>query len=542
MNGVQPVKPDRIPNLVLGTGPTAIAAAYAFRRLGVPFEVLDVAYDLEPEREAMLQTLAATGPGDWPSQYVESLFPPPATSARGVEKRLSFGSTFPYERPQCISCSTTDCTIDLSHGLGGFGNVWGAAILPYTDRDLCDWPISCIDLADSFRNISRFVPISGESDQQERSFPFYHDQITSLRKSEQTAALLEFLARHATELENKGIISGRARVAVDSTGGPSGCHYCGRCLDGCPYGSIFNPRLLWRSFEREGTKIHKGFYAIEFEEDAGGVTLSTVDVRDGSLRQFHVGRLFVGMGAISTTRLIARSIKLLNQPIRIQDSQYFFFPLLSYHKAKELAVRFTLAEVFLEIHSPEISNNYVHFQVYGLSDMFHRTIQSVVPSPLRNKYVLHAIQSRFYLVQGFLHSSESAHLELTITSARPTKDEIHIRGVANPIARQVARRAQGNLRHSLAGFGVIPPLNLTMVAPGRSFHAGGSFPMGGADTTYRSDLLGRPAGLGRVHLLDASTFPSIPATTIAYTAMANADRAINETFRNGYLVSQGSRS
>ena len=69
------VKPERIPNLILGTGPTAIAAAYAFRRLGVPFEVLDIAYDLEPEREAMVQTLAATEPAGWPSGYVESLFP-----------------------------------------------------------------------------------------------------------------------------------------------------------------------------------------------------------------------------------------------------------------------------------------------------------------------------------------------------------------------------------------------------------------------------------------------------------------------------------
>lgn len=532
------MKPERIPNLILGTGPTAIAAAYAFRRLGVPFEVLDVAYDLEPEREAMVQTLSATEPVDWPSAYVERLFPPPVSSARGVEKRLSFGSTFPYERPQCISCSTTDCRIDLSHGLGGFGNVWGAAMLPYTDQDLCDWPISSSDLADSFRNVSHFVPVSGESDQLEQSFPFYHDRITSLRKSEQTRALLEFLAQRETELRSNGITSGRARVAVDSTAGPAGCRYCGYCLDGCPYGSIFSPRSHWKSFERDGTKIHKGFYAIEFEEDAEGVTLSTVNVRDGSLRKMPVGRLFVGMGAIATTRLIARSIKLLNQPIRIQDSQYFFFPLLSYRKAKDLAVRFTLAEIFLEMLSPKISNNYVHFQVYGLSDMFQQTIRSLVPPFFRMSSALDAIEGRFYLVQGFLHSSESAHLELTVSSPQPTADEIQIRGVANPIAGPVAKRAQAELRRRLVRFGIIPPLSPSMVAPGRSFHAGGSFPMGSKNMPYCSDLLGRPAGLSRTHLLDANTFPSIPATTIAYTAMANSDRVINETFRNGYLQSK----
>jgi choline dehydrogenase-like flavoprotein len=37
-------------------------------------------------------------------------------------------------------------------------------------------------------------------------------------------------------------------------------------------------------------------------------------------------------------------------------------------------------------------------------------------------------------------------------------------------------------------------------------------------------VLGRPAGWRRIHLVDASVFPTIPATTITYTAMANAHR------------------
>jgi ferredoxin len=408
-------------------------------------------------------------------------------------------------------------------------------MLPYTDQDLRDWPISSNDLADSYRNLAHFVPMSGEPDQLEQPFPFYREKITSLERSEQTGALLSFLDRHKSALNNKGIGFGRARVAVDSTGGPAGCRYCGYCLDGCPYGSIFNPRLHWKRLEREGTKIHKGFYAIEFEEDAEGVTLSTVNVRDGSVRQFRGGRLFAGIGAIATTRLVARSIKVIHRPVRILDSQYFFFPLLSYRKAKDVTVRFTLAEIFLEILNPRISDHYIHFQVYGLSEMFRRAIASMVPSFLRRNTLLSAVEGRFYLVQGFLHSSESAHLELTVSSSRPDADEIHIRGVANPIAAQVSRRVQSLLRGSLAGFGIIPPMSPEMVAPGRSFHAGGSFPMGSGNAPFCSDLLGRPAGLSRTHLLDASTFPSIPASTIAYTSMANSDRIVSETFRHGYL-------
>ena len=208
---------------------------------------------------------------------------------------------------------------------GGFGNVWGAAMLPYTAHDLGKWPISAADMADSYRNVSRFVPMGAERDQLQGPFPLYHDKVTTLIESEQTQNLLKFLTRRDPQLRCQGVTFGRARVAVDSSGGPSTCRYCGHCLDGCPYGSIFNPRLLWGKFEQNGIKIHKGWYAIEFKEEADSVVLSAVNIKDGSLRRLQARRLFVGMGAISTARLIARSLKIINKPIRLLDSQYFFF-------------------------------------------------------------------------------------------------------------------------------------------------------------------------------------------------------------------------
>ncbi len=41
---------------------------------------------------------------------------------------------------------------------------------------------------------------------------------------------------------------------------------------------------------------------------------------------------------------------------------------------------------------------------------------------------------------------------------------------------------------------------------------------------YQSDVLGRPCGFNRVHAVDSTIFPSIPATTITLSIMANAHR------------------
>ena len=41
---------------------------------------------------------------------------------------------------------------------------------------------------------------------------------------------------------------------------------------------------------------------------------------------------------------------------------------------------------------------------------------------------------------------------------------------------------------------------------------------------WQTDVYGRPGGRGRMFVVDAAVFPSLPATTIALTIMANAHR------------------
>jgi choline dehydrogenase-like flavoprotein len=41
---------------------------------------------------------------------------------------------------------------------------------------------------------------------------------------------------------------------------------------------------------------------------------------------------------------------------------------------------------------------------------------------------------------------------------------------------------------------------------------------------FESDRYGRPSGFERVHAVDSTVFPSIPATTITLSVMANAHR------------------
>src|SRR5450756_388635 len=63
--------------------------------------------------------------------------------------------------------------------------------------------------------------------------------------------------------------------------------------------------------------------------------------------------------------------------------------------------------------------------------------------------------------------------------------------------------------------------------PGRGFHTGGTFPMRANPGPFEVDVLGRPHGFTRVHVVDSSVFPSLPATTITLSVMANAHRILS---------------
>src|SRR5579871_3244969 len=190
-----------IDHLIIGTGPSAVAAAMALRRSGQTFEAVDVGLDLEPEREARAAALARLEPAAWSDEDKQALFPPPKTSTKGVEKRFAFGSDFPYRTPGPLEMRSENCVVDVSHGFGGFGNVWGAAILPYTDNDLAGWPLRAADLQPSYTDVLKYVRVSSVADDLERFFPRFDANGRGLTASDQIQELAQVCERHKAALQ-----------------------------------------------------------------------------------------------------------------------------------------------------------------------------------------------------------------------------------------------------------------------------------------------------------------------------------------------------
>jgi choline dehydrogenase-like flavoprotein len=172
--------------------------------------------------------------------------------------------------------------------------------------------------------------------------------------------------------------------------------------------------------------------------------------------------------------------------------------------------------------NPEISVRLVHNQIYSWNEFYAPELISNYAHGVPGAAAGFAwLARRLMVAQTFLHSDHSGRIALGLSA----DVRLTARHDPNPVTHGTMRAAQRKLARSLAGVGLSA---LTFAArpgaPGSSFHVGGSLPMARRPYGAGTDVLGRPAGLERVHVVDASVLPSIPATTITFGVMANAHR------------------
>jgi hypothetical protein len=185
-----------------------------------------------------------------------------------------------------------------------------------------------------------------------------------------------------------------------------------------------------------------------------------------------------------------------------------------------------LSQVFIEFLAANGDERTAHVQIYSNSDLVNEAAAKPF-GPLRRPLgaLIRNLQERLLIAQGFLHSDFSSRIGVQLRKENGAAGRLELAGVPNPDSRHHLGRIIAKLRRNARKLGAFPLSSMLKVAePGRSFHAGGSFPMSKQPGRFESDVLGRVAGSKRVHAVDATIFPSIPATTITFSIMANAYR------------------
>jgi choline dehydrogenase-like flavoprotein len=501
--------------LVIGSGPSGVAAASALLAAGRSVTMVDPGLALEPERADMLAVARANGPlsprtAPWLKQ---------AQPQAGVPRKLIYGSDFPYrDASEHLRLYAQASGAEPSFARGGLSNVWGASALPFTAHDTADWPIAADALAPHYAACAELIGIAGEKDDLAEWLPLYAPPRPQLRASIQAARMLDALTRHQKELAAEGLRFGRARVAARA----EACSYCGLCLHGCPDKLIYSANDTVAALAANPRFTLRSDIVIETGADTdAAATARGADRRTREPVALAANRIFVAAGAIPTTAMLLRSVEAYGATVHMQDSQYFLLPLALFRGVGAAAEEklHTMAQIFLELRNDAISPYTVHMQVYTYNSLMAGAVRQRLGRLLEPLAALG--DAHFVLIQGYLHSKHSGAIDMTLHR----DGMLEANGAPNPEARRIIGALVRKLMLLSPKLGAVPlPPLMEITEPGRGFHIGGSFPMRERPHRFETDKLGRPFGWSNVHVVDATVLPSVPATTITYPVMANAHR------------------
>lgn len=514
------------PTVVVGSGPAGAACASALAAAGVVPLVLDGGAQLEPARVAAVPSLLdarSGGPGAALLEELRASFP---VGAAELPLKPAFGSLYPYA-PEEVRGSAAAVP---SLGVGGLSSVWGGAMLPYGKREHEGWPFGPERLAQHYRSVLSFVPLAGEADGLATRFPLYVDDPRVVEPTPQVASFLGDLAAGASRLAARRTLAGRSRLALWTRSNPHGrpCERLGLCLVGCPNHAIYNTAFTIEGLARSGKVSYRSGAVVRSVETRGDAVLLRLHGGEEILAE----RVFLAAGPLGTTRIALASLGLYDQPVRLRDSAYFTMPLLRLASGGRVGAEsagLTLAQAFVEIDDPDVSPRNVHLQVYGFNDLMLRAAAAKLRLSERHvERLLQPVLARLLYVQGYLHSDLSPGIDARLVRD-PEGDKLVVDDTRSPNPRPAVRRVVDHLRTLRGVLRAEPAAPLLQVWPaGKGFHFGGSFPMRERPRDLETDILGRLPSFERVHLVDSSVFPTVPALTITLAAMANAHRIAHE--------------
>ena len=523
--------------LIIGSGPGAVGAALALtRRPGLEITVLDIGLRLDAERDQARDVLSHQQPEHWSEAslaVVASGYAP--SDAPGLPEKRVFGSDFPFrDVGQLMDLTAADDVNKavISGAYGGFSNVWGAQLMPFTASALESWPSGMAGMEEHYRAILDVVPFAAEDDDLAEHFPLIGRPAPLPEPSERSTRVLQAYRAHRSSLGRLGIRMGKARLAFDAPG----CVRCGRCMAGCPYSLIYSASQTLDALRAAGRLTYRsGLMVIRVDEDGDTAVVTAKELATGQVHDFRADRVYVAAGAVGSTRIVANSLRTFGKPISMIESQQFVLPMLSLRPTSDprSARTFTLNQFNMTVSLDEAGLDLSQLHFYTYDPTFIRAL----PAILRVRgasMLLTQVLRRLSVAIGYLPSWESPGLTLMLTpgAGRDDLPGMHIsrddaklwrNGMFRAVLAKVARAAT-----ALDLYPIVPALRFAGGA--KSYHVGGSFPhRDDPSALASSDRLGRVGPWRRIHLVDGAVFPTIPATTFTLTIMANAHRIAHES-------------
>jgi len=517
--------------LVIGSGLSAVGAIKALRARGIRPTVIDRGEKLDSDRSDWVSAMAKKTPDQWDAAERYKLSSnPTVTDSSAIPKKMLFGSDFFYGK------STHDAPVHcegnfppFSYALGGLSAGWGAAVLPPQACDVADWPVSHDVLNEYCAKVLEELPYSARDDGLSLDFPILSHRLNALNPSQSDLSLLDALKK-SVAIKKGQLVFGQARLLVASEEDEHSCKYCGQCMSGCVYGSIYKAgNDIIKMSERGEIDYVSGHIVERIAEKNGQVKVTSRD-HSGSVHHQKFDRVFIASGAANSARIVLRSLDLYQRKVQMLSRGGFVIPMLSF---KRLPSNWpncnTQPGLFLEFRGKWLKH-WVHVQISPQNELL---LQKFSVKETDNQFIAklkRALVARTVLLLVNYHSDHSGSYELWLASPEKNNDATSLHSIHKQSLPQwrIWFSSWFKLFSIFRRVGCIPLFPFAKLNSG-AYHVGGTLPMKEQPKgNLETGTLGRVAAMKRVHVVDTATFPSLPGTTIGLLTMANAYRIVDQ--------------
>jgi len=435
-----------------------------------------------------------------------------------LNRKLYFGSDLPYRHfPFGPTLNSREVNPIFSFARGGLSLVWGATMLPYCKEDTACWSLDISALQKNYLELIKQIPITGAADGLSATYGNFYSR-RAILPSSRIVRILE----KAKEIEFPQIQIGLSRLAVETgTQDVTGCVYCKKCLNGCPFNFIWNSKDLHREAKYLKLRVTK------LIESASGVEIDAVDVHGKPHNLKHFEKVLLAAGPIESFRILASS-KVVEGSAVLKDSATFFLPVLTLPNLGNMHHNsFGLSQLFVRLNK---SNSQVasQYQLYEYSeDLVARAKNALPLGALIPDTILKFFLKRMMVAIGYLDGADSPSIQMKLLENGSLLSNLELNGKSYKDRNKVIKTSIKRFSKFVRRCGLLPLPFLTQIAvPGEGVHFGSWLPMGD-----KSDLLGRPIGSQNIHVVDSSVLPTIAPGPITFTVMANAMRIAEEAVK-----------
>lgn len=524
--------------LVVGSGASGVHFALTALERGFDVEMVDVGFErpASPLPEASFSALKQ-GLEDPEAYFLGPkgeavVYPSPGAKPYGFPP----SKAYVFQRPGRYG--TRDVGFDpvLSFARGGLGEAWTGGSYELRDEELADFPFDGTALRPCYDTVARRIGVTGANDDIRRFSPLTATYLEPLELDEHSAALHRRYDARRAKLNAAGFYVGRSRVAVLSRdlGARRACGELGRCLWGCPRGSLYAPSLTLgelllhpRFTYRPGLLVRR--VLLGAGDRAAGVV--AIPVGGESEVQLQAERVVLAAGALPTTRIYLETLASLG--VRgprlpgLMDNRHVMVPFVN---VSRVGSDVQLASYQFHMLALGIDGGHwrhdVHGQISALKAAAVHPIVHGLPFDLRTslgvfRHLRGALGVANIWISDDRRDANAATLETT--SDGDTRLLLEYGDDASDLPRTESMIAA--TRRGLGAMGCIAPRSMVKILPrGSSVHYAGTIPMSEEDREHTCRADGSVRGFRGLYVADGAGFPWLPAKNVTFTLMANAVR------------------